>query len=147
MRHNVRMEPKDRLKVARHAAGFERPTDAARAHKEINQNTLISHENGNRPLSKKAAATYAELFGVDAGWLLYGENENSPSFPKSKMGMIEGEQQILETIRRIKGLNDQDVLVVMSVIMNALHVNADAQSQTQPGDQLALSTPHHALKP
>ncbi|MFC0246430.1 helix-turn-helix domain-containing protein [Falsochrobactrum ovis] len=72
------MEPKDRLKLARRNAGFERPTDAARAHKEINQNTLISHENGNRPVSKNAAQKYAQLFGVDAGWILYGEG-NGPS--------------------------------------------------------------------
>lgn len=70
----VRMEPKDRLKRARAAAGFETPSDAARALR-INKNTLISHENGNRPISRKAAENYARLFGVSAGWLLFAEGE------------------------------------------------------------------------
>lgn len=75
---NVRMEPKDRLKQARLAAGYETPSDAARAlkNKGINKNTLISHENGNRAISRKAAEKYAKAFGVRAGWLLYGEAEN-----------------------------------------------------------------------
>ena len=67
-------QPKDRLSKARAAAGFTSPTEAARAYpRQINVNTQISHENGNRPLSRKAAAKYAELFDVAAGWLLYGE--------------------------------------------------------------------------
>lgn len=72
------MEPKDRLKQARLAAGYETPSDAARAlkNKGINKNTLISHENGNRAISRKAAEKYAKVFGVRAGWLLYGEAEN-----------------------------------------------------------------------
>lgn len=73
--HNVRMDlPKDRLKQARAAAGYDNPTDAARAHRDLNKNTLISHENGNRPLSRQAAEKYGRAFGVLAGWLLYGEN-------------------------------------------------------------------------
>lgn len=72
--HKVRMQkPKDRLQLARKAAGYENPTEAARAHsRDINQNTLISHENGNRDISRKAAEKYASIFGVDAGWILYG---------------------------------------------------------------------------
>lgn len=65
----MRELPKDRLQQARKDAGFETPTDAARAFRDINQNTLISHENGNRPLSRKAAEKYATAFGVEAGWL------------------------------------------------------------------------------
>lgn len=70
--HNVRMDqPKDRLKYARHKAGFESPTAAAKAFRELNINTLISHENGNRDISRKAAEKYAKAFGVDAGWILF----------------------------------------------------------------------------
>jgi SOS-response transcriptional repressor LexA len=67
-------EPKDRLAKARLAAGYENPTAAAKAIRSINKNTLISHENGNRAISRKAAESYARLFDVQAGWLLYGEN-------------------------------------------------------------------------
>lgn len=75
--HNVRMqEPKERLKQARKAAGFESPTDAANAFpRDVNKNTLISHENGNRPISRKAAEKYGELFGVKAGWILFAEDD------------------------------------------------------------------------
>lgn len=74
MAHIVRMqEPKHRLQQARAAAGYDSPSDAARKLK-INQNTLISHENGHRPLSRQAAEKYAKLFDVRAGWLLFGEN-------------------------------------------------------------------------
>ncbi len=74
--HIVRMtEPKTRLREARATAGFASPTDAANAFpRDINKNTLISHENGNRPISRKAAEKYGELFGTKAGWILFGEN-------------------------------------------------------------------------
>jgi|GEM_PF-1339802 len=66
--------PKDRLKQVRAAAGYESPTDAANAFpRDINKNTLISHENGNRPISRKAAEKYGELFGAKAGWILFGD--------------------------------------------------------------------------
>jgi hypothetical protein len=74
--HNVRMEePKDRLKAMRMRAGYEKASDAARDIRELNVNTLISHENGNRPISKKAAETYARVFNVEGGpgWILFGE--------------------------------------------------------------------------
>jgi hypothetical protein len=68
--------PKDRLKRARAAAGYASPTDAANAFpRDINKNTLISHENGNRPISRKAAEKYGELFGAKAGWILFGDGE------------------------------------------------------------------------
>jgi phage repressor protein C with HTH and peptisase S24 domain len=69
--------PKDRLKRARAAAGYDSPTDAANAFpRDVNKNTLISHENGNRPISKKAAEKYGELFGVSAGWILFNDGED-----------------------------------------------------------------------
>lgn len=66
--------PRHRLSKARAAAGFASPSDAARALRDVNVNTLISHENGNRDISRKAAEKYAKAFGTDAGWLLYGKS-------------------------------------------------------------------------
>lgn len=66
---------KQRLKEARERAGFRSPTDAARAFSYLNQNTIISHENGNRPISKRSAEKYARAFGVSPGWLLFQEDE------------------------------------------------------------------------
>lgn len=83
------MKPKDRLKAARAAAGYETPSDAARAHpRDINVNTLISNENGNRDISRKAAEKYARIFGVTAGWLLYGENVTPVNSASAKVGDI-----------------------------------------------------------
>jgi SOS-response transcriptional repressor LexA len=65
------VEPRHRLQQARAEAGYASPSDAARALRDINKNTLISHENGNRPLSRKAAEKYGRLFKVDPGWLLF----------------------------------------------------------------------------
>lgn len=69
------MTPNVRLKMAMNAAGFETPTEVARRFRDINQNTIISHLNGNRAVSKKAAEKYARLFHCTAGWILYGEGQ------------------------------------------------------------------------
>ncbi len=89
--------PKDRLRQARAAAGYDSPTDAANAFpRDINKNTLISNENGNRPISRKAAEKYAEIFGVKAGWILFGEADGSEGQPVvseltlSRVGMVAG---------------------------------------------------------
>jgi hypothetical protein len=68
-------EPKDRLKAARLKAGYKKASDAARDIKEINKNSLISNENGNRAISKKQAEVYARVFNVEGGpgWILFGE--------------------------------------------------------------------------
>jgi hypothetical protein len=87
--HLVRMkeEPKHRLQKARADAGFKSPAEAARAIREINQHTLTSHENGNRPISKRAAEQYASVFGVRAGWLLFGEG-GEPQTPLDRLRQV-----------------------------------------------------------
>jgi SOS-response transcriptional repressor LexA len=71
---NVRMdEPKDRLRAVMLTAGCKTAAEAARRYTDINQNTLTSHLNGNRDLSRKAAQDYARIFETTAGWLLYGD--------------------------------------------------------------------------
>ncbi|MGX5850239.1 LexA family transcriptional regulator [Mesorhizobium sp. PL10] len=85
-------EPKHRLQQARAEAGYASPSDAARALRDINKNTLISHENGNRPLSRKAAEKYGRLFGVDPGWLLF--NGEGGSLSGGHFGFDEAGRQI-----------------------------------------------------
>lgn len=72
------MEPKDRLSQAIAEAGYDGPTEAWRANQRalgFSQDLVISNCNGNRPISKKAAAAYAKVFGRTPGWYLYGDDE------------------------------------------------------------------------
>lgn len=91
-------EPRHRLQRARIAAGYETPSDAARAlkGKGVNKNTLISHENGHRPVSRKAAEMYGRLFDVRAGWLLFGEQDEG-----SQEARLERLRQVLEKAEQI----------------------------------------------
>lgn len=75
------MEPKDRLRQAMEAAtGMTVATDVWSKYKKVlgvGKDLFISNLNGNRAISKKSAAKYAEAFGVSAGWLLYGDPEGT----------------------------------------------------------------------
>lgn len=95
--------PKDRLKAARSEAGYESPSDAARAFKDINVNTLISHENGNRAISRKAAEKYATAFGRTAGWILFGEDSTGEDFETLYASLNEGQKnQVLSFMTFLK---------------------------------------------
>lgn len=65
-------EMHERLAKARRDAGYDTPTEAARA-RGWNEVTYRAHENGERGLRPDAATKYARAFKVSAGWLLTGE--------------------------------------------------------------------------
>jgi len=65
-------EPKDRLRQAREAAGYETAADAARA-MGTPYSTYAAHENGQNDISRKSARIYSQAFNVPAGWILTGE--------------------------------------------------------------------------
>lgn len=73
--HNVRMKkPNERLKEAREKDGrYKSPSEVGDNVRDINKNTYISHENGNRDISKDAAERYAVLYGVTPGWILFND--------------------------------------------------------------------------
>jgi hypothetical protein len=71
--------PKDRLRNARIAAGFETATDAARSFRWT-VSTYLGHENGDRGMSKKSARKYAAAFKIDPLGLLY-EKTPKPGGP------------------------------------------------------------------
>lgn len=71
-------EPHQRLKWARVRTKSIDATEAARRH-HWTVSTYLSHENGNRPLSRAAAIRYGNAFKVPAGWLLYNEGVGAGS--------------------------------------------------------------------
>lgn len=66
-----------RLKFAREQAGFDTPSDAARA-MEIPLSTYLGHENGTTPITR-AAKRYAAFFRVSLDWLLTGDGTSNPN--------------------------------------------------------------------
>lgn len=76
------MDPFERLQEARAKAGFERPTDAAKAY-GWGQSTYISHENGTRGLKPDVAERYAKAFRVPAEWILYGKGRKAAAEAKA----------------------------------------------------------------
>lgn len=69
----MNMSEHDRLRHAREAAGYKTAKAAAEA-LGISPETYRGHENGSRGITPARAKQYARLFGVDVGWLLYGES-------------------------------------------------------------------------
>lgn len=65
------MDVKDRLIIAREAAGFDSARSAAFAH-GWNDSTYRAHENGQNGISVKMATKYAAAFNVSLEWLLNG---------------------------------------------------------------------------
>lgn len=66
-----------RLQIARAEAGYQTPTEAARA-LGVKESTYLGHENGSRGISR-VASRYASFFGVSLDWLL-----NAKGSPKSR---------------------------------------------------------------
>jgi len=58
------------LRAARRKAGYDTAADAARTY-GWNYNTYSAHENGNKAISKQAAARYARAFRIPVDALLY----------------------------------------------------------------------------
>lgn len=73
----VRMEPYERLKLARERAGYETARAAATAI-GVSGDTYSQHENGTRGF-KGRAERYARFFRVAPEWLLYGRGEGNVS--------------------------------------------------------------------
>lgn len=84
------VKPRFILQQARAAAGFDSPAEAARAYpRKINQNTLTSHENGNRAIGKKMAQVYAEVFNIgDPGVLLIESGQKPIPDPIPLVSMV-----------------------------------------------------------
>ncbi|RWR31338.1 XRE family transcriptional regulator [Sinirhodobacter populi] len=71
-----RMEPHERLKLARERAGFSDATEAARRF-GWTVPTYRAHENGNRNFTKDGARKYGRAFRVSPEWLLLGIGDDA----------------------------------------------------------------------
>lgn len=71
------MTPHDRLRQARAAAGFRSAAAAAKA-LAIRPSTYLAHENGQNAFTTAQAEVYAEAFGVEVTWLMFGETSAGP---------------------------------------------------------------------
>lgn len=67
-------EPFQRLQQAREKAGFDGPTDAAKAF-GWNVVTYLAHENGTRGLRPAVAERYARAYHVSTDWILFGRGK------------------------------------------------------------------------
>lgn len=126
VRNCVAMDQKDRLSQAIKDAGYDGPTEAWRAKQrilDISQHLIISNANGNRPISKKAAESYAKAFGHTAGWYLFGEDE-----PEERLLKVPHISQVSASrLKRREGVTAAD-------IERWVHVD-----DLPPGDWIALT--------
>jgi phage repressor protein C with HTH and peptisase S24 domain len=159
-------EPKDRLQHARESAGYASPTEAASrlAHKGVNKNTLISNENGNRAISRKMAQLYGEVFGVDPGWLLYGDGGRGMADVIAPPSLIPGEELVgardfpvyaaamgghgheIVTFDPIDWVKRPVILERVKGAYGILVVNTSMSPMYRPND-IALINPHLAPTP
>lgn len=77
-------EPHERLAEIRAAAGYETPTDAARAF-GWNETTYRSHENGVRGIKSDTAVRYAKAFRSTAAFILTGQGEADSGLAKDEV--------------------------------------------------------------
>jgi DNA-binding XRE family transcriptional regulator len=78
--HFMSTEEARRLVSARRSAGYETASEAARA-LDVNEQTYLAHENGNRGFKKKSAIRYAKKFGVSVDWLYLNQGARERHLP------------------------------------------------------------------
>lgn len=125
------MTPNVRLKMAMTAAGFDTPTEVAKRFRDINQNTIISHLNGNRAVSKKAAEKYARLFHCTAGWILYGEGAPPGELPAgSELWKDRIKQATANAVN--SGVDPKEVVDALLDVINTIRSIAERQPERIP---------------
>lgn len=130
-RHERLIEARSRL--------YPGPTAASRAFGWPKE-TLTQHENGTRPLSRKAAEKYAAAFGVGAGWLLYGDRSNKGSKgPFVRFGGVIGAGQQVFPSDQLDGTTEG---TIADEDAEAFEVMGDSMLPlAQPGDVVFFGSP------
>ena len=133
----------DRLVMAREAAGFASAREAANRMGWA-EATYGQHENGYRGIKQKVADRYAEAFGVDASWILFGTGRG-PADPLSPApsGFAEPEVVPISSLPRDR----QAMLrqIARAVLPDQVHPTYYVMSRSRPdlliarGDLLILN--------
>lgn len=97
-------EPNDRLKWARQQA-YPDIEDATAAAKRFgwNVSTYLSHENGNRGLTRKSALKYGRRYRVAPEWIMFGDDAMAPADPELMTlwgNLSEAQQQTIKQLMR-----------------------------------------------
>lgn len=144
-------EPKDRLHQA--ISGYDGVVDAwtqnQRALKAggVGKDLMVSNHNGNRPISRNAAATYAKVFGHTAGWYLYGEAaepDQAISRPNTK---ISDPKEIRKLLSQIDRLSNDNIKVLLSAIEGFRQANTAPQEPSQRRDQSGPASRRREAEP
>jgi hypothetical protein len=116
----------ERLQQARRAAGFENPTDAARAF-GWNPVTYRAHESSGRGITRQVDR-YAKAFGVTPEWLLYGRGKGDP------VNGIEPErvQVLIEVLLSIACTSDTAVPEFARILSEALQGRIEPPAGVPP---------------
>lgn len=121
-----------RLQTARLEAGYQTPTEAARA-LGVKESTYLGHENGSRGMSR-AAARYAAFFGVSLDWLL--SNKGTPKVrvkPIPVVGVVGAGAEIGFFDDHSKGDGFLEIDAVLPTPSVALEVKGDSMWPIQEG--------------
>lgn len=106
----------------------------------VTQSKLSRIEKGITPYDQDFLEEAAIAYGVSIDTLI----TRHPILPTP---IIRGDEEILNTLLRIEGLDRRKAEVVFSVIDQVTNRNPAKSEQSSSDDQSGTSTPHHELKP
>lgn len=104
-------------------------------------NTVNELRNTDKSPSIDKVLKLSEVLNIDLGYLFLGRTDEKETAP------IRGDQAILETLKRIEGLDQRGVEVVFSVIDTLIKRQPSTPEQSSADDQFAPATAHHEPKP
>ncbi len=104
-------------------------------------NTVNELRNTDKSPSIDKVLKLSEVLNIDLGYLFWGRTDEKETAP------IRGDQAILETLKRIEGLDQRGVEVVFSVIDTVIKRQPSTPEQSSADDQFAPATAHHEPKP
>ncbi|SCD25488.1 helix-turn-helix domain-containing protein [Brucella inopinata] len=104
-------------------------------------NTVNELRNTDKSPSIDKVLKLSKVLNIDLGYLFWGRADEKETAP------IRGDQAILETLKRIEGLDQRGVEVVFSVIDTVIKRQPSTPEQSSSDDQSELTTDHHRVKP